>query len=63
MDRRAAATLADAGYDPTRHIAQTFTTDWYAEYDLLLAMDASNRLIAIRVVRTVQTIRQRNSSQ
>ena len=43
MDRRAAAALADAGYDPTRHIAQTFTTDWYAEYDLLLAMDARNR--------------------
>jgi protein-tyrosine phosphatase len=43
MDRRAAKTLADAGYDPTRHTAQTFTIDWYAEHDLLLAMDASNR--------------------
>ena len=43
MDRRAAATLSAAGYDPTRHVAQTFSTDWYAEHDLLLAMDASNR--------------------
>jgi protein-tyrosine phosphatase len=43
MDERAAATLSAAGYDPTRHVAQTFSTDWYAENDLLLAMDASNR--------------------
>ncbi len=43
MDRRAAATLTDAGYDASRHVAQTFSTDWFAEYDLLLAMDASNR--------------------
>lgn len=42
MDRRAAAALRDAGYDPSRHIARTFTTDWYAEHDLLLAMDHSN---------------------
>lgn len=43
MDRRAAAVLRNAGYDPSRHRARTFTTDWYAEYDLLLAMDHSNR--------------------
>lgn len=43
MDRRAAAVLRDAGYDPSRHRARTFTTDWYAEHDLLLAMDHSNR--------------------
>ncbi len=43
MDERAASTLADAGYDPTRHVAQTFTTDWFGDHDLLLAMDASNR--------------------
>lgn len=42
MDSRAAAVLSDAGYDPTRHRARTFTTDWYAEHDLLLAMDQSN---------------------
>jgi protein-tyrosine phosphatase len=43
MDQRAASTLTDAGYDASRHVAQTFSTDWFAEYDLLLAMDASNR--------------------
>jgi protein-tyrosine phosphatase len=42
MDRRAASTLTDAGYDSSRHVARTFTTDWYAEHDLLLVMDASN---------------------
>lgn len=42
MDRRAAAVLADTGYDPTRHVARRFTRDSYAENDLLLAMDASN---------------------
>jgi protein-tyrosine phosphatase len=43
MDRRAAAVLRDAGYDPSRHRARTFTTDWFAENDLLLAMDHTNR--------------------
>ena len=43
MDRRAAAVLTDAGYDPTRHVARRFTTDWYAENDLILAMDHSNQ--------------------
>jgi len=42
MDERAAAALSDAGYDPSRHAARRFTTDWYAENDLILAMDASN---------------------
>ena len=42
MDRRAAAVLRDAGYDPSRHRARTFSTDWYAENDLILAMDHSN---------------------
>ena len=42
MDERAARTLSAAGYDPTRHAARRFTTDWYAENDLILAMDASN---------------------
>ena len=43
MDRRAAATLAAAGYDPTRHRAQQFAPSWLEEYDVLLAMDAQNR--------------------
>ena len=42
MDERAAATLSAAGYDPSRHTARRFTPDWYAENDLILAMDASN---------------------
>lgn len=43
MDRRAAATLAAAGYDPSRHRAQQFAPSWLAEYDVLLTMDAQNR--------------------
>ncbi len=43
MDSRAAAALRASGYDPSRHVARTFTTDWFAENDLLLAMDASNQ--------------------
>jgi protein-tyrosine phosphatase len=42
MDRRAAATLTDAGYDATRHVARNFVADWFAEHDLVLVMDASN---------------------
>ena len=42
MDERAAAALSAAGYDPSRHGARRFTTDWYAENDLILAMDLSN---------------------
>jgi len=43
MDRRAAATLAAAGYDASRHRAQQFAGSWLEEYDVLLAMDAQNR--------------------
>jgi protein-tyrosine phosphatase len=43
MDRRAAATLAAAGYDPTRHRAQQYADTWLEEYDVLLAMDTQNR--------------------
>ena len=39
MDRRAAATLAAAGYDPTRHRARQWTGN---DADLVLAMDAAN---------------------
>jgi protein-tyrosine phosphatase len=42
MDRRAATTLADAGYDPTKHRARQLDTAWFAEHDLLLVMDADN---------------------
>jgi len=43
MDPRAAATLAAAGYDPSRHRAQQFAGSWLEEYDVLLAMDGQNR--------------------
>lgn len=42
MDQRAAAILTTEGYDATRHVARKFSIDWYAENDLLLAMDESN---------------------
>ncbi|GCD90393.1 low molecular weight protein-tyrosine-phosphatase [Nocardioides sp. LS1] len=42
MDRRAAATLAAAGYDPSRHRAQQYDDSWLGAFDLVLAMDDSN---------------------
>jgi protein-tyrosine phosphatase len=42
MDRRAAATLAAAGYDPSRHRARQYDAASAAEVDLVLAMDADN---------------------
>jgi protein-tyrosine phosphatase len=40
MDRRAAATLSAAGYDPTRHRARQY--DAAADVDLVLVMDDDN---------------------
>lgn len=42
MDRRSAATLDAAGYDPTRHVAQQYDASWPERCDLLLAMDEQN---------------------
>jgi protein-tyrosine phosphatase len=42
MDERAAAILRRTDYDPTRHRAQQFDRDWFAEVDLVLAMDTAN---------------------
>lgn len=42
MDPRAAATLAAAGYDATRHRASHFTQAEATAYDLVLAMDSTN---------------------
>ena len=42
MDRRAAATLAAAGLDPSRHRARTFDDGWHDDHDLVLAMDVAN---------------------
>jgi protein-tyrosine phosphatase len=42
MDRRAAATLLRAGYDPSRHRARQYDDTWPDAHDLVLAMDRSN---------------------
>lgn len=42
MDRRAAALLTEHGYDATLHRAQQFEIGWFAEHDLVLAMDGDN---------------------
>jgi protein-tyrosine phosphatase len=42
MDRRAAATLSGAGYDPTRHRARQYDDTWRSDHDLVLAMDRTN---------------------
>lgn len=53
MDPRSAVALRDAGYDPSRHRARTFSADWFAEHDLLLAMDASNYADMVALAPTV----------
>ena len=42
MDQRAAATLSEAGYDPSRHHARQYDASWADEHDLVLAMDHEN---------------------
>jgi protein-tyrosine phosphatase len=42
MDPRAAATLSDAGYDPSRHRARQYDASWAQTHDLVLVMDAEN---------------------
>lgn len=42
MDERAAAVLADNGYDGSPHRARQFLSDWYGQVDLVLAMDGEN---------------------
>jgi protein-tyrosine phosphatase len=42
MDERAAATLAAAGYDPSRHRARQYDQTWLEDHDLVLAMDVTN---------------------
>ncbi|MGZ8745447.1 MAG: low molecular weight protein-tyrosine-phosphatase [Nocardioides sp.] len=42
MDRRAAATLTAAGFDPTLHRARVFDPAWLERHDLVLAMDEHN---------------------
>lgn len=38
-DRRAVTTLADAGYDGSGHRARVFDRRWFAERDLVVALD------------------------
>lgn len=54
MDVRAAATLRDAGYDPSQHRARHFTRDWYSEHTLILPMDASNLADVLELSPTVE---------
>jgi len=53
MDPRAAAALTARGYDASRHIARKFTSDWYVENDLLLAMDHKNHADMLELAPTV----------
>ncbi len=41
-DDRALEALAGRGYDGSEHRARQFASGWFAGYDLVLAMDASN---------------------
>jgi protein-tyrosine phosphatase len=42
MDRRAAAALTGAGFDPSRHRARQYDDSWRDDHDLVLAMDEDN---------------------
>ena len=42
MDRQARAELARRGYDGSAHRARQIDADWLDQFDLLIAMDASN---------------------
>ena len=42
MDRRAAATLTAAAYDPSRHRARQYDATWPEAYDVVLVMDEAN---------------------
>ncbi|MEO3797868.1 low molecular weight protein-tyrosine-phosphatase [Nonomuraea sp. B10E15] len=42
MDERALDLLARHGYDGSVHRARQFAGDWFARYDLVLAMDRDN---------------------
>ncbi len=43
MDERAASTLTGQGYDATAHRARQFDATWFADHDLILAMDQGNQ--------------------
>ena len=41
-DRRSLEVLTARGYDGTRHRARQFDPDWFADHDLVVAMDRSH---------------------
>ncbi len=43
MDERSRRTLADAGYQVPRHVARQFRPADFAEFDLVVALDAGHR--------------------
>lgn len=59
MDRRAASALGAAGYDGSQHRARQFTEDWYAEHDLILAMDESNYRDVVALAPDEETAKER----
>jgi protein-tyrosine phosphatase len=48
-DERAVAALARRGYNGASHRARQFSADWFAEYDLVFALDRSNRAALLRM--------------
>lgn len=48
MDARAAAALRRRGYDGSAHRAQEFHSRWFAERDLVLAMDSGHLSALVR---------------
>ncbi|ADB35867.1 protein tyrosine phosphatase [Kribbella flavida DSM 17836] len=48
MDPRAAAALRRRGYDGSAHRAQEFRAGWFAERDLVLAMDSGHLAALVR---------------
>ncbi|WP_269939588.1 low molecular weight protein-tyrosine-phosphatase [Arthrobacter sp. HY1533] len=42
MDPRAKAVLARHGINPAKHTARSFNPDWFAERDLILALDTDH---------------------
>jgi protein-tyrosine phosphatase len=52
-DRRAMATLRAHGY-PLRHRARQFAAGWFADYDLVVALDTSNAAALRRIAPTPQ---------
>lgn len=48
MDSRAAAALARRGYDGSQHRAQEFRSSWFADRDLVLAMDSGHLSALLR---------------